>query len=133
MIINEDIVGQGFAFPPRLDQTGNVALVSGDQEIVQAIQIILLTAIGERVMRPKFGCRIHELVFHPNNGETSALARRYVTEALNMWEPRITVKQVIAKPDPDAPERLIIQIDYIIKIVNDERSLVYPFYLIPEE
>jgi phage baseplate assembly protein W len=92
-----------------------------------------MTAPGQRVMRPTFGSRLHELVYAPNNSHTAALARRYVEAALAMWEPRITVLDVQAYPDSRRDNRLIIEIDYEIKLTLDKRSLVFPFYLIPEE
>jgi predicted component of type VI protein secretion system len=50
-----------------------------------------------------------------------------------MWEPRIRVVRVEARPDPDEHTRLMIEIEYQVKTSHDRRSLVYPFYLIPEE
>lgn len=99
----------------------------------QAILIILSTSPGQRVMRPSFGCRLQELVFAPNNAQTRARARRYVEEALGMWEPRIRTEDVTITSDPDADNRLIIEITYEARATRDRRSLVYPFYLIPEE
>lgn len=131
--MTESFIGKGWAFPPKIDQQGGIALASGDSEINQAIQIILMTAPGQRVMRPTFGSRLHELVYAPNNTHTAALARRYVEAALAMWEPRITVLDVQAYPDTRRDNRLIIEIDYEIKLTLDKRSLVFPFYLIPEE
>lgn len=132
-MMNQEIVGSGWAFPPHIDPQGGMALTSNRSELDQAIQIILTTSPGQRVMRPNFGCRLHELVFAPNNSYTTAQARRYVEEALGMWEPRIRVEQVSVRPDPDDTSRLLIEIDYQIKSTHDQRSLVYPFYLIPEE
>lgn len=147
-----DLVGRGWAFPPHVDARGRVALTSERSEIEQAIQIILMTPLGQRVMRPSFGCRIHDLVFAPINNQTLAQARRYVTDALAMWEPRITVTEVEVRPayiedkimatsaTTDTFERkqgrssvLLIEIQYKVKTTHDQRSLVYPFYLIPEE
>ncbi len=129
----KDIIGSGWAFPPRVNPQGGMALTNERNELVQAIQIILGTSPGQRVMRPTFGCRLHELVFSPNNSHTAAQARRYVEEALGMWEPRINVIQVEVRPDPDEDARLSIEIEYEIKASHDRRSLVFPFYLIPEE
>jgi uncharacterized protein len=131
-MINE-IVGRGWAFPPRLDAQGGVALTGDKNELDQAIQIILTTSPGQRVMRPTFGCRLHELVFAPNNLYTAVQARRYVEEALGMWEPRINVTNVQTQPDPNHSGRLLIEIEYEVKATHDKRSLVHPFYLIPEE
>jgi len=130
---NIDIIGSGWAFPPKVNPQGGMALTNDRNELVQAIQIILGTSPGQRVMRPTFGCRLHELVFAPNNSHTAAQARRFVEEALGMWEPRINVMQVEVRPDPDEDARLLIEIEYEIKATHDRRSLVFPFYLIPEE
>lgn len=128
-----DIIGRGWTFPPRIGPQGAIALTNDNNEITQAIQIILGTPLGSRVMRPTFGCRLHELVFAPNNSETAAQARRYVEEALGMWEPRIRVTKLEIGPDPNDAHVLLIEIEYEIKATHDKRSLVHPFYLIPEE
>ncbi len=129
--MSKEIVGSGWSFPPRVDPQGGLALTNDRSELVQAIYIILSTSPGQRVMRPTFGCRLHELVFAPNNSHTAAQARRYVEEALGMWEPRINVMQVDVNPDPKEHNRMLIEILYQVKANHDRRSLVYPFYLIP--
>lgn len=138
--MNMDIVGRGWAFPPQINERGGITLVGDHDEIKQAIYLILGTALGERVMRPDFGSRLHELVFAPINAETLALARQYVETALTIWEPRIQIVQVdVLDPfqyNPNyrsAPGTLSIEIEYKIKATGDQRSLVYPFYLIPGE
>lgn len=129
----KDIVGRGWAFPVKIAHQGGLSITNEYNELIQAIKIILMTAPGQRVMRPTFGCRIHELVFAPNNIQTATLARQYVEDALRMWEPRIVVEQIHVRPDPDHPHMLMIMVEYKVKATNDRRSLVYPFYLIPEE
>jgi hypothetical protein len=131
--VSDEIIGRGWAFPPRLDHRGRVATVGGEQEIEEAIRIILATAPGQRVMRPEFGCRLQEIVFAPNNGQTAALAERHVRQALARWEPRIQIEEVRAEPDRENRALLLIQLRYAIKSSHASRSLVYPFYLIPEE
>jgi hypothetical protein len=61
------------------------------------------------------------------------MAERYVREALGRWEPRVQVESVRAGPDPDNPGRLLVNVEYRIKATHSGRSLVYPYYLIPEE
>ncbi|MFN2188265.1 MAG: GPW/gp25 family protein [Candidatus Promineifilaceae bacterium] len=129
----QDIVGSGWVFPPKIDAQGGLALTSEISELEQAIIIILTTSPGQRVMRSTFGCRLHELVFAPNNNQTAARARRFVEDALRMWEPRVNVVNVDARPDPDNAAALMITIQYEVKATHDRRSLVHPFYLIPEE
>ncbi len=127
------IIGRGWSFPPLLDERGTIALTSDGDEIVQAIRIILSTAPGQRVMRPDFGCRIHELVFDPNNTATAGVVTRYVTDALVRWEPRIEVENVDVEPESGDVGRLAITINYRVRATHNVRSLVFPFYLIPEE
>lgn len=129
----KDFLGTGWAFPVRIGAGGRVALAHHERDIEQAIVMILLSPKGQRVLRPEFGCRIHELIFAPNDSTTAGLAAYYVEEALAMWEPRIAVQHIDVSPDPDAAERMLIKIDYTIKATNDRRSLVYPFYRIPGE
>ncbi|HMO59037.1 MAG TPA: GPW/gp25 family protein [Roseiflexaceae bacterium] len=128
-----DLVGAGWRVPLGVDGRGGIALSKGVDEIEEAIQIILMTPIGQRVMRPRFGSRIHELVFAPMNIETSTAAAHYVREALGYWEPRIVVIDVMAEPDPHTDGCLLIYIVYEIKTTHDRRALVFPFYTIPGE
>lgn len=130
-----DFLGVGWAFPVQLDARRRFALARHERDIEEAILMILLTPKGQRVMRPEFGCEIHDLIFAPNDSTTMGLADYYVREALAFWEPRITVKEVIVNPDPEArnSSRLLIEIRYEIKATHDSRSLVFPFYRIPGE
>lgn len=129
----KDFLGAGWKFPPRLDQRGRIELVPQEQDIEEALRIILLTQKGERVMRPEFGSELASLQFMPNDAATAGLARRYAQEALELCEPRIDVVDVQAGPDPGDPGRLLIDIKYFIPATNSERNLVFPFYVIPGE
>jgi len=132
--VRADFLGAGWAFPVDIDRnSGRIALSRRERDIEDAITMILLTPKGQRVMRPEFGCQIHDLVFAPNDAATSGLAAFYVEEALAFWEPRIRLIEVTAAPDPDHGERLLIHIDYEIKATYDRRALVFPFYRIPGE
>lgn len=131
--LHVDILGSGWAFPVGIDGRGRIALARRERDIEQAIFIILATPLGQRILRPEFGCRLQELVFAPNDATTAGLAISYVEDALAQWEPRIEVLNVDAAPDPDAEERLLIHIDYEVRATHNRRSLVWPFYRIPGE
>jgi uncharacterized protein len=126
------IVGKGWAFPPKIGERDMMRMAEDDTDIRQAIRIILGTAPGERVMRPDFGCRIHELIFWPANQDTADIAERYVREALLRWEPRITLQSVVVTPGGATYGQLTIEIAYEIKARNDKHNMVYPFYLTPQ-
>jgi phage baseplate assembly protein W len=116
-----------------ISSQGGVALTHEEDDVYEAIFNILQTAPGERVMRPEYGCGIHDLVFAPIDARTVGTIQRHVQQALGRWEPRIEVPDVDVRIDPRNEARLLIHIRYRIKAAHDERSLVYPFYIIPEE
>ena len=126
-------LGKGIAFPVRINAFGGMAMADGADNIDQGIRSILGTAIGERVMRPLFGCRIHDYVFHPNSPTTAGFVAFYVREALEKWEPRIRDVEVNAAPDDTRASQLNVSIRYKIIATNEDRNLVYPFYLRREQ
>jgi phage baseplate assembly protein W len=128
-----EFIGKGWASPIRTDATGSIALVSGDRELQEAIRLILGTVPGERPMRPEFGCRIHDFVFASVNATTEGRVAYEVKIALNRWEPRITVEDVVVTHDPEREGTLFIDISYVERETNDPRNLVFPFYVIPAE
>lgn len=125
-------LGNGLSFPLRTDARGQIALVTGSEDIEQSIRIILSTRQGERVMRPTFGCRANELLFEPRSATTASLLQQYVQEALRMWEPRIEVTSIRVDNDRANQGALLAEIEYEIKATHDTRSIVYPFYIADE-
>ena len=131
--MSHSFLGQGFRFPLGVDGTGGVALTSHEENIEESIRIILGTAPGERIYRPRFGCRVHDFVFAPNNAHTCNLVAFHAQESLLKWEPRIRDIDVRCRPDPDEENTLLLEIGYAVRATNSHYNLVYPFYLIPEE
>jgi hypothetical protein len=125
----KEFLGVGWAFPVSMNGAGEIELVAYEEDIRQAIRIILETAQGERVMRPDFGSGLHELLFEPVNTTTMALVRHRVEQALIAWEPRIEVQEVLVEPDMSAPGKLFINIHYLVQSTNTFYNMVYPFYL----
>lgn len=130
---SQAFLGSGLNFPLRTDARGQVALVSGAEDVEQSIRIILGTRPGERVMRPNFGCRAQELLFEPRSAATASLMQEYIHQALRMWEPRIEVRSVNVNFDDSNPGALLAEIEYSIKATHDTRSIVYPFYIEDEQ
>jgi len=123
-------LGKGWSFPIQLDPgTGDIAIVAYEEDIRQAILLILQTKLGERVMRPDFGAGLEALVFEPVNTTTMALVQQRVQEGLITWEPRINVNSVEVTTDPVARNTLNISIGYTVRSTNTFYNLVYPFYL----
>jgi len=124
-----DYLGTGWAYPLRLSLQAGIQLTSEAQKVKESIWIILRTGIGERVYRPNFGSRLSELTFAPLNNDTLLQIRLYVREALEVWEPRIIVEEVLTEPDP-VRGKVNININYRLKTLPDIHSFVYPFYLL---
>ncbi|HIP11505.1 MAG TPA: baseplate protein [Arcobacter sp.] len=127
MIKNYNFLGEGVSFPFTIDKYQKIKTSKYEENIKESIKIILSTKLGERLMRPNFGCRIHELLFTPNTIDTHNLAIFYVTEALKRWEHRINLSEV--KVSIYGENAINISIDYQIKDTNSFYNLVYPFYL----
>jgi len=127
--VSQKFLGTGWKFPLQLSKEGGLVLSRLEEDIKEAIWIILSTAPGERLMHPDFGCAIHDLVFAPNNTSTASLARFYVEEALVGWEPRIDIEEVEVQADPLNRNQLLISINYRVRTTDSRFNLVYPFYL----
>jgi phage baseplate assembly protein W len=128
-VMSKPFLGIGTGFPLALDaKTHGVIRAEYEESVRQSILIILGTAKGERVMRPDFGCGIHDLVFATMSASTIGRVDREVHEALLRHEPRIDVLGVNVTPDSSGGV-LLIDIEYEVRATNTAFNLVYPFYL----
>jgi phage baseplate assembly protein W len=124
-----DFLGVGWTSPVEINKNGQIKTQKYEDSVRQSIIMILRTAKGERVMRPDFGCNIHERVFSPNNLGIIGKIVTDIREALIEWEPRIDVLDVDVVPGASQPNVIFIQINYQVRTTNNIFNLVYPFYL----
>ena len=125
----DEFLGVGWAFPVTLEEeTGEIACVRHEDDIRQSIDLILSTAKGERVMRPDFGCGIHDLVFAAVDTQLIHRLKREVDDALRTFEARIEVDRVDVTTTKLDLGRLEVEIDYRIRATNQPGNYVYPFY-----
>ncbi|MEG4069221.1 GPW/gp25 family protein [Microcoleus sp. Pol11C2] len=127
--MDSNFLGVGWTSPVRLDGKGQIQLAKYEEAVRQSIRMVLSTARGERLMRPDFGCSLHDLVFSTNSAAAIGQVISAVQESLIQWEPRIDVLDVTAIPDAEEPNRLLIDIRYLVRTTNNRFNLVYPFYL----
>lgn len=127
--MSDKFFGRGWKFPITIDERGGIALSEYDKKIRESIVIILSTAKGERVMRPDFGCDIHDFAFTVINTSILTLIKSAVKEALLLWEPRIEVLDVETFTEKINDGILSIGINYKIRTTNTVFNMVYPFYL----
>ena len=128
-MVAREFLGVGWRFPVGLHPTGEVEMAEHEEDIRQAIRIILGTAPGERVMRPDFGCGVHEMAFAVLSMTTLGQVETTVQEALTRWEPRIEIDAIQVSLDEAQEGRLLVGIDYRVRSTNNRFNLVYPFYL----
>lgn len=118
-----------------VDSAGKIAIAKYEEDIRQAIMIIMGTSKGERVMRPDFGCGIHDMVFNTINTSTLSLVELTVREALTLYEPRIEIVNIkvtpsnTSNPAEETVGKLVISVTYTVRATNNQFNLVYPFYL----
>jgi phage baseplate assembly protein W len=125
----KDFLGRGWKFPVNVRSAGKILMSEHEEDIKEAIWIVLSTSKGERVMRPDFGCGIYEFVFAVVNTATMGLIEASVREALTLWEPRIELVNVNVSVGKADEGKLLIGIDYRVRSTNNEFNLVFPFYL----
>lgn len=124
-----DFLGVGWPSSFQVNARGRVRMAHYEEAVRQSIWMILSTAPGERLMRPDFGCGIHDLVFAPNSAATAGRIYGAVQRALTEWEPRIDVLDINVRSASSHVNHLLIDISYRVRTTNNRFNLVYPFYL----
>ena len=124
-----EFVGTGWRFPILPDLTGGLRYASGDENVEQSLKILLLTNLGQRVMRFDFGSKAPGLVFSPGSVQYLGLLETTIREAVRDWEPRVELEEVRAEPDLDDESRITVNIGYRVLRTNTRNNLVFPFYL----
>jgi len=127
-----EVLGTGIAFPLHLED-GKLALAHDEEDVEQAVLLILSTAPGERPMRPEFGCALYELAFDRIDSQTAGRIEREIRVALDRWEPRIDVESIEFDFDRANEGTVEIALGYRLRHTNEIRNLVYPFYVVPAE
>ena len=122
-------LGVGWRFPILPDASGRLGYTSGDDNVEQSLHILLMTKLGERVMRLDFGTEAPRLVFAPGSTQYLNLLEKTVKDAIVNWEPRVDVTDVIAEADPDNPFKVTVSISYTVRQTNNSNNLVFPYYL----
>jgi phage baseplate assembly protein W len=124
-----EFLGAGWRFPVLPDETGGLGYVAGDVNVEQSLRILLLTDLGQRVMRSDFGCKAPRLVFAPGSLQYLRLLETTIREAVRDWEPRVELEDVRAEVDPNEETRVVVSIAYLVRQTNTRNNLVFPFYL----
>lgn len=123
-------LGQGLKFPLQVDpRTGKFAMVRQEDDIREAIGIILNTVQGERVMRPDFGSRIIEYTFAAASSSMLQSIAYEVRERLLLQEPRIVDVEVHCRELNRMTGAIVVEVSYVVRSTNNRYNHVYPFYM----
>ena len=126
--MSEDFLGTGWKFPILPDEAGRLGYAVGEQSIEACLRALLLTGVGERVMRPDFGTKAQESVFAPGSVQSLRDLENSVAEAVRTFEPRVELDSVRAEADPADEAHVTVSVTYRIRHSNTKANLVFPFY-----
>jgi phage baseplate assembly protein W len=124
-----DFLGRGWGFPPEFDAAAQgVAMTEKEEDIRRSLQILLSTAVGERVMQPRYGCNMEDLLFESLDTTAKSLAKDRIRTAILYFEPRIDLKSVEIGMGDELAGELLIEIEYVVRATNSRYNFVFPFY-----
>lgn len=146
---NTDFIGRGWRFPIKVNARGRLEWSDGPARIQDSIWLIMKTALGERLMRPKFGAGVDDYVFQSNSVVNRSALANAIKRALLEWEPRIDVDEVRVNSTSelkrsrldtelegtpgnlaiDLDSQVLVTIQYRIRTTNEIFNVVFPFYL----
>jgi phage baseplate assembly protein W len=104
------------ALPFSFNASGSVNVTNADEKVwSDRVITAVMTRIGERVMRPKYGSNVVATIFE-NESEASSIVRREVPAIFATWLPELTLLAVTAKIENNelADNTLAISIEYLL-------------------
>ena len=123
-------LGSGWSFPPKFYAEGaELAMVVGEEDIKQSLQILLSTTINERIINSGFGCDLDRFLFEEISQGIMNSIQHTVSEAILQHEPRIQVDEVQLDNSDSENGLLTISVEYTVRSTNNRFNLVYPFYI----
>lgn len=126
----DSYLGRGWKFPVQVNpKTGRILMSENEQDISEAIMILLKTSKGERVMKSDFGCGLRRFVFDLTDEVTMRKIEEDIREAIMVWEPRVGEVEIKAAKDTEVSGKITIDIHYTVRSTNNRYNMVYPFYM----
>lgn len=126
---SNDFLGKGWSFPPSFNaQSKTVEITEKEIDINRSLQILLTTTAGERVMQPKYGCNMEELLFEPLNTSTKTIIIDKIKTAILYFEPRIDAKSIFLNTQNELEGEVLVEIEYEVRATNSRFNFVFPYY-----
>jgi uncharacterized protein len=125
-----DFKGTGWKFPIEFSRKNEtVAMLTGEEDIRNSLDVLFATNVGERVMHTNYGSALSTFLFMPVNKSTMTYMQAIISDEILFNEPRINVTDIAITPSVSESGRLDISIEYIIVTTNNRYNYVYPFYI----
>jgi phage baseplate assembly protein W len=116
----------GFAFPFRIDlATGGVQAQSDNDKLRANVVHIILTNIGERVMRRSYGAGLRQLVQDPNNQVLWTIIQHQIGKSVGLLEPRVLLQKLTVSQSGDLAT-VMINVRYVVRRTQAVQSLSIP-------
>jgi hypothetical protein len=127
---NDDFLGTGWSFPPSFKKELNgVEMTTKKEDIEKSLHILLTTATGERIMQPRYGCNMEELLFESLNTTTKTIIKDKIQTAILYFEPRIDVTKIELNDTNQLEGEILVEIEYIVRATNSRFNFVFPYYI----
>lgn len=127
---NNTFLGTGWSFPPTFEkEAGHVKMVSEEEDILQSMQILFTTTVGERIMLYDYGCELSHYLFEEIDYDLLNNIKNTITNAIIVHEPRVNPEEVNVTESANQPGMLLISVRYTILATNTRYNMVFPFYI----
>ncbi len=127
---SNDFLGVGWSFPPTFNlQIKGVEMTEKEIDIERSLQILLTTALGERVMEPKYGCNMDSILFEPLNTTVKTIMIDKIETAILFFEPRVDAQKINLNLQDELEGKVLIEINYIVRSTNSRYNFVFPYYI----
>jgi phage baseplate assembly protein W len=127
---NRSFLGRGWKFPPAFNKSRRHAeMVENEEDIREALLIILLTTKGERILQPEFGSDLKRHLFDNITNTLVTQLKEDIRRAILFGEPRVICESVEAQTDKEDSGLLLFKITYIVRSTNNRSNIVFPFYI----
>ena len=124
-----NFLGRGWSFPPTFSkQLKEVEMTEKIKDIESSLHVLLTTSIGERVMQPRYGCNMEDLLFESLDTATKTIIIDRIKTAILFFEPRIDAKKIELVTANELEGEILVNIEYIIPSTNSRYNFVFPFY-----
>ena len=129
-LFKHDFLGKGWSFPPAFNkEEAGVEITQREEDIAKSLEILLSTKVGERVMQPKYGCNMDDLIFEALDTTIKTLMVDRIRTAILYFEPRIDTLKIELNTQNELEGIIVLELDYVVRATNSRFNFVYPFYI----